>query len=1347
MDFRFRPIAIIGFAGRFPGADSMDQLLDLLVAGKDCVGAISEQRLKDTTLPPDKDYIKGGFLRDVDKFDYKFFNYAPIEAISMDPHIRIAIENTYHCLEDSGYGPDYFKGTDTMVVASASNLYYFQHADEFDPTLLTGNDLPFLSASISRQFGLRGQSIVTHSSCSSGLSALQMACDALSLGRSEYAIVVGSNITLFPDKGSIGIGLDSEEGRSRSFSSKADGMSNGEVSISLLLKPLDKALQDDDNIHAVIRAIGSNNDADLSATLTSPVHTSQVNLLEKVWSMANINPRDIGYVEAHGSGTQLGDSMEVLALNTIFGAYTKDRHFCSLSTIKTNIGHAKNASGLAGLAKVVLSLKSGKLFPSLHFEEPSHLIDFENSAVKVQTVLEDWHSSGMRLAGLTCMGMSGTNFHTIVEEAPIQISRTNRWDGPFLIVISGPSQQSLDRRVKQIREVDLSTIEIADVASTLLSGRAHFSFRKVALVKDKSELLRSLEWERKQMSKPDKKTRLIFLSVQGSITDSKAAEYLSNRYPTFEKDFQHCLNAAEDRDNPFVIELAMQYSFFNLLKAAGITTETIIAIGTGELLLKVVNNAMTIESALNLATDMKEPPMQDIGQRTHTMLEKVTANDFPLFIDLGLCSVISDQLQELEKVNDSFAIVNTTEIDDPLLQCLATWYESGQNLNWQFAGEIFKGRRIRLPLYPFEKTRCWIRESPKLQKAVNTESVVSVGDFGDGLGEVELDILNLWNEVLNIQVKSLEDSFFDLGGNSLKATKMIVRLNEKYDADLSFEDIFEFHSIAKLSGYIKEQVGTAFCLKMIWKRVLKLERVEDDDNFFDLGGHSLLANNLINGVNKEFKVRLNFEDVFHAPELGELARLIEKVKMDKSEGLEKIEKAKEGNNYPLSIFQERVLASIKSDPAKSIVYNEPMTFWFDGVLDQAALLHSFTCLQQRHEILRTRFEVEHDGVVRQRVLTTQEYNFEIDYQSAADVADNFLDNYLRDRVDEYNEIPFNTIGGQLWKVRLIKVRDNRHLFSLVLHGLITDGWSKGIIMREFLMFYSSYLNLDVGKLMPLRIQFKDFAVWQRENEKSTGKSKSYWLHRFEGKCAPVVFPVDVLADIPVKRANNVASLMLDTALSSRFRELISQQEATIFMGALALLNTALYKFTGYGDIVIGTLIANRQHSDLEGQLGPYANTLALRTTFDGNESFLGLLSQVRERTLEAYNFQEYPFQELVTSLAPSSDLSNNSLFAIMLIFHNTESYTQSDLQRIGDLDIRGYQNRSKYKPKHAMVFDFFEIEGAIKVVLSYDTALYHRDTAEAILGYFNELILEIARNVDQPISLLPGPVSYGENQV
>jgi 3-oxoacyl-(acyl-carrier-protein) synthase/acyl carrier protein len=1346
MDFRFRPIAIIGFAGRFPGADSMDQLLDLLAAGKDCVGPISALRLKDTTLPPDKDYIKGGFLSDVDKFDYKFFNYAPIEAISMDPHIRIAIENTYHCLEDSGYGPDFFRGTDTIVVASASNLYYFQHADEFDPTLLTGNDLPFLSASISRQFGLRGQSTVTHSSCSSGLSALQIACDALSLGRSEYAIVIGSNITLFPDKVSIGIGLDSQEGRSRSFSSKADGMSNGEVSISLLLKPLDKALQDDDNIHAVIRAIGSNNDADLSATLTSPVHTSQVNLLEKVWSMANITPRDIGYVEAHGSGTQLGDSMEVLALNTTFGAYTNDRHFCSLSTIKTNIGHAKNASGLAGLAKVVLSLKSGKLFPSLHFEEPSHLIDFDNSAVKVQTVLEDWDSSGKRLAGLTCMGMSGTNFHAIVEEAPIQIGRTNRWDGPFLIVISGPSQDTLASKVKHMKEVDLSKIEIADVASTLLSGRAHFSFRRVALVKDKSELLKSLEGERKHVGKPDKGTRLIFLSVQGAVPDSKAAEYLSNRYPIFEKDFQYCLNAAQDRDNVFVIELAMQYSFFNLLKAAGITTETIIAIGTGELLLKVVNNTMTIESALNLAADTRMPSMEDVAQRTGKMLEKVTANDFPLFIDLGLCSVISEQLRKLERVNDSFAIVRTTEISDPLLQCMAAWYEAGQNLNWQFAGGIFDGRRISLPLYPFEKTRCWIRESPKLQSAANMGAAESVADFGDGLGEVELDILNLWKEILNTQVTSLEESFFELGGNSLKATKMIVRLNEKYDADLSFEDIFEFQSIAKLSGYIKEQVGTAFCLKMIWKKVLKLDSVEEDDNFFDLGGHSLLANNLINGVNREFKVRLNFEDVFHAPELGALARIIEKLKTDKRDGLGKIDIAKAGSNYPLSIFQERMLASIKSDPAKSISYNEPMTFWFDGVLDQAALLYSLTCLQHRHEILRTKFEVEQDGTVRQRVLTTKEYNFEMDYQDAIDIADNLLDSYLRECIDEYSETSFNAIGGQLWKVQLIKVREDRHLFSLVLHGLITDGWSKGIIMREFLTFYSSYLNPAVGKLTPLRIQFKDFAVWQRESE-NTDKSRSYWLHRFEGNPAPVVFPIDFLADIPEKRADNVASLMLDTALSSRFRELTFQEEATLFMGALALLNTALYKFTGHRDIVIGTPIANRLHSDLEGQLGPYANTLALRTTFDGRESFRGLLSQVRVRTLEAYNFQEYPFQELVASLVPSAGLDDSPLFEIMLVFHNTESYTQSDLQQIGDLSIRGYQSRSKYKLKHAMVFDFFEVDGAIKIVLSYDAALYHRETTEAILSYFNELILQIVRNADQSISLLPGPVSYEENHV
>ncbi|MCP5045538.1 MAG: polyketide synthase, partial [bacterium] len=321
---------------------------------------------------------------DVDKFDHEFFNISLAEAQTMEPNQRVLLEVATQIFENAGYSIDAFAGNTTCVYVSEAGNEYYKHADTILPTLITGNAREFLAARIARQFNLRGTAAMVNTSCSSSAVAVHLACNELILQDADIALVCAVNIDLFPfNDNSMNLGLLSPDGKSRAFSARANGMSRGEAAAGVLLKPLDKAIKDNDIIHAVIKGSAINNNANRSASLSAPASYALAEVIKKAWRKAGIDPGDIGFIEAYGSGTELGDSLEIGGLDLAFQDYTDKKKWCPISTIKSNVGHGVFASGMSGLIKTVLSLKHGLIFPTIHFDLPNPLIDFQQSAVYV----------------------------------------------------------------------------------------------------------------------------------------------------------------------------------------------------------------------------------------------------------------------------------------------------------------------------------------------------------------------------------------------------------------------------------------------------------------------------------------------------------------------------------------------------------------------------------------------------------------------------------------------------------------------------------------------------------------------------------------------------------------------------------------------------------------------------------------------------------------------------------------------------------------------------------------------------------------------------------------------------
>lgn len=476
-------IAIIGMSGRYPGASDIDKFWEVLKNGKDCITEIPKDRWnayeyfdENTDMAKHgKMYCKwGGFLEDIYAFDPLFFNISPIEAETMDPQERILLQAAWEAMEDSGYTPQSLR--EDILKKRGGNVGVFIGATSFTYNLLgpeewlKGNMTIPVSApwsianKISYVFNFSGPSLPVDTACSSGLIAIHLACESLRKKECTTALVGGVNLYLHPSKyiGMCQMKMLSSKGRCFSFADKADGFVPGEGVGAFLLKPLNQAERDKDYIYAVIKASAVNHGGRTHG-FTVPNPNAQSDLIEDALTASNINPRTISYIECHGTGTALGDPIEITGLTKAYSKWTNDKQFCAIGTVKTNIGHLESCAGIAGLTKIILQLKYKQLVPSLHCENFNPNIDFKASPVVVQTTLSDWKrpvlkEGGLekeypRRAGISSFGAGGANAHIIIEEyeKPDTAYRMDD-EGPQLCVLSAMNTVRLSKYAYRIAD-------------------------------------------------------------------------------------------------------------------------------------------------------------------------------------------------------------------------------------------------------------------------------------------------------------------------------------------------------------------------------------------------------------------------------------------------------------------------------------------------------------------------------------------------------------------------------------------------------------------------------------------------------------------------------------------------------------------------------------------------------------------------------------------------------------------------------------------------------------------------------------------------------------------------------
>jgi len=507
-------IAIIGIAINLPNAENINEFWKGIRNGVSYTSDFPNARridierylgYKGKKLENIK-YFKGAYLNDIDKFDHAYFKISSNEASLMNPEQRVFLETVFNAVEDAGYGGGRLAGSNTGVytgqISDLEGYKYKEIIHDVSPDLLpisaAGNISALIPNRISYALDLKGPSMIVDTACSSSLVALHIACQSIRNGECDTAIVGSARISLLPlDEDNYRIGIESSDYLTRTFDQHADGSGIGEGIVAIMIKPVHRALDDRDNIYAVIKGSAVNQDG-TSMGVTAPNAESQCEVLLKAWKNAGVNPETLSYIEAHGTGTKIGDVIEIDGLQRAFSKITNKKQFCAVGSVKSNMGHLYESAGLVGLLKAVLSLKNSEIPHSIGFNCPNDKIDFANTALYVNSKLKKWEKgSHPRRCGISSFGIGGTNCHLVLEEAPQRRIPEESVIEYKIITISAKSTISLSRMIEKFNEFIcfevLDKRVLDDICFTANTGRGHYTKRLAIIFKDYDDLKNKLK--------------------------------------------------------------------------------------------------------------------------------------------------------------------------------------------------------------------------------------------------------------------------------------------------------------------------------------------------------------------------------------------------------------------------------------------------------------------------------------------------------------------------------------------------------------------------------------------------------------------------------------------------------------------------------------------------------------------------------------------------------------------------------------------------------------------------------------------------------------------------------------
>lgn len=794
-------IAIIGMAARFPKSSNIDEFWENLKNGRECITFFSDDELEhagvESELIKNPSYVKAqGVMNGSEYFDAKFFGYSPREAEIMDPQVRVLHEIVWESLENSGYCPYNYQSSIGIFSCASPNLFWESLVAMSGRAKILGTfaseqlfNKDYISTRIAYKLNLTGPAVSVYTACSSSLVAIHNACQSLIRRECEIAIAGSSTISPLPDK----IGylyqdgmVKSVDGHCRPFDINGSGFVGGTGAAAIVLKRLKDAINDGDSITAVVKASAINNDGNNKVGYTAPNVEGQKKVIKEALIKARIDSNAISYIETHGTATPLGDLVEIEALKQVFN--TSSKNYCGIGSVKSNIGHLDCTAGIAGFIKTALSIKHKIIPPTLNLDVANPKLNLIDSPFYIVTEPTIWKNENKPLrAGVSSLGIGGTNAHIILEEPPIirEDIRTSEYE---LILISAMTQSALENQKNNLLEYlkNNSDVNLSDVAYTLKMGRKHMKFRSAILCKDIVDLIEKLQVQTDYHNYIESNNAKIAynLNLAREKNFTLVLKYFS-RFNVFKSAFENVINVFEKETNSrFIknfkgcgdsssftediningdvyINFCIQYAIVKTLIALGIKPNNIYGDIIGELVaiiatqdridvellnlifirLKIINNMS--DSSLQIVNmvkqriekiNWKQGFTSCFSNRMNTNLNLEILKSIDFWIENHECYHLDREQQEhdiiINLINNpkelsekSISLVDK-DIEFNLLSILGELWGIGVEINWKIFYEGHPRRRIPIPTYPFEREKYWIEGNPFSLDAINENTSI-----------------------------------------------------------------------------------------------------------------------------------------------------------------------------------------------------------------------------------------------------------------------------------------------------------------------------------------------------------------------------------------------------------------------------------------------------------------------------------------------------------------------------------------------------------------------------------------------------------------------------------------------
>jgi phthiocerol/phenolphthiocerol synthesis type-I polyketide synthase E len=871
-------IAIIGMSCRFPESERIDDFWRSLLAGKEMIQKVDEKKLEENGVQRElsgrKEYIKmGATVEGIERFDADFFGFTPFEAKVTDPQQRLFLECCWEALEDSGTSPTKYNGRIGVFGSTSMSTYLLNNImgnldfnkEGINYPVLIGNDKDFLSTRVAYKLNLNGPAVTIQSACSSSLVALHYGCQSVLTGECQIALVGGVSLSVPQEVGYLYKegGILSRDGHCRPFDANASGTVKGNGCGVIAIKSLEQALKDKDPIYSIIKSTAVNNDGSNKIGFTAPSVNGQMEAIKEALYLADIRGEDVGYIETHGTGTPLGDPIEIQALAKAYGEISGKT--CAIGSLKANLGHLDAAAGIAGVIKTALLLKNQMITPQVNFYKENSHLQLEKTPFFIADQLIE---KEVDYAGVSSFGIGGTNAHVILQK-PINLGRSQEEKAPHLFLLSAKKTSSLQKMKENLKEKLVKHHPVLrDVAATLTMGRDEFDHRFVITADNHEQLIEKLSSADIHVSKGMNGNTAFELGYNQSLFSD-----LYQYNPVYKKTVLSLLSLFQKYEpsinsESFVMEseeellkhFVYNYTIVSYLSELGLDPKLLVSHNRVEdLVLLSIMKQISLEDAVKMVLLLPVTIRIDKEKQSNFKPLLLLSNG-EFFSDSSVLDFgfTTNQLsvidQEIDfKVPDSYDLVcftsmtvNTLDLDlsvskyERLLLIIGEFWSKGGKVNWSL---LYQNQsRVHLPTYPFDKEYYWIEPNRNLVKSA---SIIEERQ------EINMEdtVINTYKKYLEIETIQLDDDFYDLGGDSLSAVEIVSDIRDQLQVKISLDDFMLLETPRDVISYIKKNKVPPFLKKIH-------EGLNQKRNIFLIhpaGGNNICYYQLVRNINQSDK--------------------------------------------------------------------------------------------------------------------------------------------------------------------------------------------------------------------------------------------------------------------------------------------------------------------------------------------------------------------------------------------------------------------------------------------------------------------------------------------------------------